>query len=175
MRTVDAARRSDIGIGPQPTVHDAAVPATESGGRAWSTGRSETALMGPTGTSDGIEEHTHVITGEPGDYEALLHLIGDRRFVLIGEASHGTHDFYTERARITRRLIDECGFTAVAVEADWPDAYRVNRYVMGLSDDADADTALSDFRRFPAWMRLALGRGRATRDLPKRHLRNTPG
>jgi erythromycin esterase-like protein len=103
-------------------------------------------------TSAAIEEHAHAITGERGDYEVLLDLVGDRRFVLIGEASHGTHDFYTERARITRRLIDERGFTAVAVEADWPDAYRVNRYVMGLSDDEDADTALSDFRRFPAWM-----------------------
>jgi erythromycin esterase-like protein len=71
---------------------------------------------------------------------------------LIGEASHGTHEFYQERARITRRLINERGFTAVAVEADWPDAYRVNRYVMGLSDDQNANAALSDFRRFPAWM-----------------------
>jgi erythromycin esterase-like protein len=71
---------------------------------------------------------------------------------LIGEASHGTHEFYDERARITRRLIDECGFSAVAVEADWPDAYRVNRYVMGLSDDDTADAALSGFRRFPGWM-----------------------
>jgi erythromycin esterase-like protein len=87
-----------------------------------------------------------------GDYDALLDLVADRRFVLIGEASHGTHEFYRERARITRRLIDECSFTAVAVEADWPDAYRVNRYVMGLSHDENANTALSDFRRFPAWM-----------------------
>jgi erythromycin esterase-like protein len=92
------------------------------------------------------------VTGAADDYDALLELIGDRRFVFIGEASHGTHDFYRERARITRRLIQERGFTAVAVEADWPDAYRVNRYVMGLSQDVDADTALSDFRRFPAWM-----------------------
>ena len=99
-----------------------------------------------------IEEDAHAITGQRGDYDGLLDLIGDRRLVLIGEASHGTHDFYRERARITRRLIDECGFSAVAIEADWPDAYRVNRYVMGLSDDADANTALSDFRRFPAWM-----------------------
>jgi erythromycin esterase-like protein len=99
-----------------------------------------------------IEEDAHAITGERGDYDGLLDLIGDRRLVLIGEASHGTHDFYRERARITRRLIDECGFSAVAIEADWPDAYRVNRYVMGLSDDGDANTALSDFRRFPAWM-----------------------
>ena len=58
-------------------------------------------------------------------------LVGDARFVLLGEASHGTHEFYRERARITRRLIEEQGFTAVAVEADWPDAYRVNRYVRG--------------------------------------------
>jgi erythromycin esterase-like protein len=92
------------------------------------------------------------IHGDAGDYDALVESVADRRIVLIGEASHGTHEFYRERARITRRLVDECGFTAVAVEGDWPDAYRVNRYVMGMSDDADADTALSDFRRFPAWM-----------------------
>ena len=108
--------------------------------------------MSSTFASAAIAEYGRVITGELGDYDALLDLVGDRRFVLIGEASHGTHDFYRERARITRRLIDECGFTAVAVEADWPDAYRVNRYVMGLSNDADANAALSDFRRFPAWM-----------------------
>jgi len=99
-----------------------------------------------------IVDHGRVIRGEHQDYDALLEIVGDRRLVLIGEASHGTHEFYRERARITRRLIDERGFTAVAVEADWPDAYRVNRYVMGLSDDEDADAALSDFRRFPAWM-----------------------
>jgi erythromycin esterase-like protein len=92
------------------------------------------------------------IIGAATDYDAMIDLVGTRRIVLIGEASHGTHDFYRERARITRRLIDECGFTAVAVEADWPDAYRVNRYVMGLSHDRDAQSALSDFRRFPAWM-----------------------
>ena len=94
----------------------------------------------------------NTIDGTASDYDALFDLIGDRRFVLIGEASHGTHEFYRERARITRRLVEECGFTAVAVEADWPDAYRVNRYAMGLSHDPDADNALLDFRRFPAWM-----------------------
>jgi erythromycin esterase-like protein len=108
--------------------------------------------MASTLTSSAIVDSAHVITGERGDYDGLLELIGDRRFVLIGEASHGTHEFYRERARISRRLIDECGFTAVAVEADWPDAYRVNRFVMGLSHDADAGAALTDFRRFPAWM-----------------------
>jgi len=92
------------------------------------------------------------VTGVVEDYDSLLHLIGDRRLVLIGEASHGTHEFYRERARITRRLIDELGFTVVAVEGDWPDAYRVNRYVMGMSTDGDADAALGGFRRFPTWM-----------------------
>jgi erythromycin esterase-like protein len=71
---------------------------------------------------------------------------------LLGEASHGTHEFYRERAEITKRLIEEKGFSAVAVEADWPDAYRVNCYVRGVSDDFDAAEALADFRRFPTWM-----------------------
>ena len=74
-----------------------------------------------------VARAARLVTGGADDYDALLDLVGSRRFVLIGEASHGTHEFYRERARITRRLIDECGFTAVAVEADWPDAYRVNR------------------------------------------------
>jgi erythromycin esterase-like protein len=99
-----------------------------------------------------IAESARPLTGLQDDYDGVLDIIGDRRFVLIGEASHGTHEFYRERARITRRLIDELGFTVVAVEADWPDAYRVNRYVMGSSSDANADTALRDFLRFPTWM-----------------------
>jgi len=94
----------------------------------------------------------HPLEGGPGDYDALLKLVGDARFVLLGEATHGTHEFYEERSRITQRLIREKGFTAVAVEADWPDAYRVNRYVRGEGDDADANAALSGFERFPAWM-----------------------
>ncbi len=84
--------------------------------------------------------------------EALEELIGDARVVLIGESSHGTHEFYESRAAITKWLIEEKGFCAVAAEADWPDAYRVNRYVRGLGDDTGADEALSGFERFPAWM-----------------------
>src|SRR5512135_3079359 len=94
----------------------------------------------------------HPLVGAAGDDDPLLELIGDARVVLLGEASHGTHEFYRERARIPKRLIREKGFTAVAVEADWPDAYRVNRYIRGLSDDAEAIDALAGFRRFPAWM-----------------------
>ncbi len=84
--------------------------------------------------------------------ETLEQLIGDARVVLIGESSHGTHEFYEARAAITKWLIEEKGFGAVAAEADWPDAYRVNRYVRGLGDDKSADEALSGFERFPAWM-----------------------
>jgi erythromycin esterase-like protein/predicted phosphoribosyltransferase len=89
--------------------------------------------------------------GVPPD-RALFDLVGDAELVLIGEASHGTHDFYAARAAMTRRLIEERGFCAVAVEADWPDAYRVNRYVRGRGEDADAEEALRGFQRFPTWM-----------------------
>ena len=86
------------------------------------------------------------------DYDPLLELIGDAQVVLLGEASHGTHEFYRERARITQRLIEEEGFAAVAVEADWPDAYRVNRWVRLNSQDRTALEALGGFERFPRWM-----------------------
>jgi erythromycin esterase-like protein len=92
------------------------------------------------------------LTGAPTDYDELLEWIGDARFVLLGEATHGTHEFYRERAEITKRLIRERGFHAVAVEADWPDALRVNAYVNGRGADADAEQALSGFLRFPTWM-----------------------
>jgi erythromycin esterase-like protein len=85
-------------------------------------------------------------------FDPLLESIGDARFVLIGEASHGTHEFYQIRAELTKALIARKGFNVVAVEADWPDAYRVNRWVRHASTDADAEAALSDFTRFPRWM-----------------------
>ncbi|HEY1214991.1 MAG TPA: erythromycin esterase family protein, partial [Bryobacteraceae bacterium] len=81
-----------------------------------------------------------------------MEAIGEARFVLIGEASHGTHEFYTHRAEITKRLIREKGFHAVTAEADWPDAHRVNGYVRGRTGDATPEQALSGFCRFPAWM-----------------------
>jgi erythromycin esterase-like protein len=82
----------------------------------------------------------------------LLELVGGARFVLLGEATHGTQEFYAIRAVVTRRLIAERGFRGVAVEADWPAAARVNRYVRGGDDDRDAEAALGDFVRFPRWM-----------------------
>lgn len=99
-----------------------------------------------------VRETAHPLTGATTDYDPLMKLIGDARFVLLGEATHGTHEFYRARAEITKRLITEKGFVAVAVEADWPDAYRVNRYVRGINDDATARGALAGFKRFPIWM-----------------------
>ncbi|UAK31401.1 erythromycin esterase family protein [Nocardia asteroides] len=89
--------------------------------------------------------------GVPSE-EALEDLVGDAQFVLIGESSHGTHEFYSARAAITRWLITAKGFTGVAAEADWPDAHRVDRYVHGLGTDESAAHALSGFERFPVWM-----------------------
>ena len=100
----------------------------------------------------GLREVARPLIGAPNDFDAVLALVGDARLILIGEASHGTHEFYRIRAEITKRLIRERAFTAVAVEADWPDAYRVNRYVRGTGDDVDAEQALAGFRRFPHWM-----------------------
>jgi erythromycin esterase-like protein len=92
------------------------------------------------------------LDGAPHAHAALVFAIADARFALLGEASHGTEDFYRERAEITRQLILEKGFDAVAVEADWPDALRVDRFVRAEPGDASAQEALEDFRRFPAWM-----------------------
>src|SRR3981081_1692332 len=99
-----------------------------------------------------LRETAYPLAGSARDYDPLIGRIGEARFALLGEASHGTHEFYCERAEITKRLIAEKNFTAVAVEADWPDSYRLNRYVRGASDDVDAVEALADFRRFPTWM-----------------------
>jgi erythromycin esterase-like protein len=101
---------------------------------------------------DAVREAAQPLGGASNDYDRLLDFIGDARFVLIGEATHGTHEFYRERAEITKRLIAEKSFSAVAVEADWPDAYRVNRYVRGVGTDPDANSALAGFQRFPTWM-----------------------
>src|SRR5688572_27691460 len=99
-----------------------------------------------------VQRHAVPLHGTGADFDALLGRAADASLVLVGEASHGTREFYQLRADISRRLIAELGFTAVAVEADWPDAYRVNRYVHGDPRDADADQALAGFLRFPTWM-----------------------
>jgi len=85
-------------------------------------------------------------------FGSLLETIGNANIVLIGEASHGTYEFYETRAELTKALIVRKGFNLVAVEADWPDAYRANRWVRLASDDTNAEAALGDFTRFPRWM-----------------------
>lgn len=93
------------------------------------------------------------ITGAPTDYDSLMALIGDARFVLLGEASHGTQEFYAERARITQRLIQEHGFSGMAIEGEWTDAQAVHRFIRNDGGPATAEDALRGFTSgFPEWM-----------------------
>lgn len=90
---------------------------------------------------------------DPADLDPLIRRIGDAHVVLLGEASHGTREYYTWRTAVTRRLVKEKGFSFVAVEGDWPDCYRVNRFVKGYKDTpAKPAEALESFRRWPTWM-----------------------
>ena len=99
-----------------------------------------------------IQKHTHPLNNEK-DLKPLFDRIGDARIVMLGEASHGTHEYYTWRAHISKRLIEEKGFNFIAVEGDWPDCYRLNRYVKGYEgDEKDAVDVLKDFNRWPTWM-----------------------
>jgi len=101
---------------------------------------------------DVITTNLSQLSGSAGDFDQLIRTVGNSSYVLIGEASHGTHEFYDTRAEITKCLIQERGFLAVAVEADWPDAHRVDRFVRGRSPDKSPRQALGDFERFPRWM-----------------------
>ncbi len=101
---------------------------------------------------DAIAETARPMAGSVNDFDPILELAGNARVVLIGEASHGTDELYERRAELTKRLIVEKGFRGVAAEADFPDAWRVNRFVRGTGNDAEAVEALSDFKRFPSWM-----------------------
>lgn len=99
-----------------------------------------------------LNEAIHPITKNTTTYDLLLKQIGDARIVLIGEATHGTHEFYQTRINITRQLIEKKGFMAVAIEGDWPDAYRIHRYITGKTTKTNCHDALADFKRFPTWM-----------------------
>ena len=93
------------------------------------------------------------LTASDPDYAPLLSSIGDAQFVLLGECTHGTHEFYKHRAAITRLLVEKKGFSVVLVEGDWPSCHRVNRYVTGAdSTDSSATQALEGFHGFPQWM-----------------------
>jgi erythromycin esterase-like protein len=99
-----------------------------------------------------IAEAAIPLRGDDSDFDALLDRLGDARYALLGEATHGTHEFYRARAEITKRLITEKGFSLVAWEADWPDALRVNRFVQHRGGDRTPEEALDGFKRFPIWM-----------------------
>jgi erythromycin esterase-like protein len=111
----------------------------------------ETAPEAPAASASGWLETARPLSGTTGDYDPLLAQARGRRFVLLGEDTHGTREFYLERARITERLIGEGAVTAVAIEADWPEVERLNRYVRGLSEET-VDEALGELREFPRWM-----------------------
>jgi erythromycin esterase-like protein len=99
-----------------------------------------------------IRELAHPLL-RPGDFDVLIDHIGDARYVLLGEASHGTLEFYGWRAGLTKRLIAEHGFSFVGVEGDWPDCWRVNRWAKGKAEvDASARDVLGRFERWPTWM-----------------------
>jgi erythromycin esterase-like protein len=100
----------------------------------------------------GMEGEWVPLDGGTHDYDAIVEAAAHAQIVLLGEATHGSHEFYRQRAQITKRLITEQGFAGVAIEADWPDTWRVNRFVQARSGDADAVDALAGFRRFPQWM-----------------------
>ena len=99
------------------------------------------------------EKETSSLLSTATDLDPLLGRIGDARIVMLGEASHGTHEFYTWRTAISKRLIAEKGFSFIAVEGDWPDSYRVNRYVKGYSSAyKEPAEVLKSFQRWPTWM-----------------------
>jgi erythromycin esterase-like protein len=99
-----------------------------------------------------LRSQARAFLGPCADDDLLLDRLAGHQFVLLGEATHGTHEFYAERAELTKRLIESGRVQAVAIEGDWPDAYRVNRYVLGRSVDRGAEEALRGFQRFPTWM-----------------------
>jgi erythromycin esterase-like protein len=105
------------------------------------------ALHTPLGC---VRARARRLDGSPHDYDALVEMARTRAFVLLGECTHGTREFYVMRAQITRRLIEEAGFDAVAIEGDWPDAARVHRFIGGGPGTAEA--SLGGFERFPRWM-----------------------
>lgn len=116
---------------------------------------AENTLPPPEVSDDDLRDTLRAIAhplveGDLSGYDPLLDLVGDARIVLIGDASHGTHEFYRERALITTRLIAEKNFSLIALEADWPEGATVDRYLQG--GRGDAAQALETFSNYPTWM-----------------------
>jgi erythromycin esterase-like protein len=100
---------------------------------------------------DALKKAALPLTEQPSTYNALLEYIGDAQIVLLGEATHGTHQFYDIRAQLSKRLITEKNFNAITIEGDWPDAYQINNYIENQKYTKASD-ALASFDRFPTWM-----------------------
>src|SRR5689334_17836579 len=117
-------------------------------GLTWKQGESDANLQGTVGI---VRAHGELLPppDEAEAFGAMFDRFADARVVLLGEATHGTSEFYRARAAITRRLIERHGFGIVAVEADWPDAARIDAYVRHRQVADDDDAA---FQRFPTWM-----------------------
>lgn len=106
----------------------------------------------PTPHTDFLKHHSLPLANDR-DLDALIERIGNKHCVLLGEASHGTHEYYTWRAKITKRLVAEKGFRFIAVEGDWPDCYKINKWVKGYYDDGESiQSILRTFKRWPKWM-----------------------
>ena len=103
---------------------------------------SAQSSQGSAQAVEAVRDAAILLDGSPADHDALIELVGDSRFVLLGEATHGTREFYRERARLTQRLVAEKGFTVIAMEAEWRDAYDVNQYIHGRGP-ANAGEALA--------------------------------
>jgi erythromycin esterase-like protein len=99
-----------------------------------------------------MTDHTYGLNN-PVDLDPLLERIGDARCVMLGEATHGTHEYYTWRTAISKRLIEKKGFNLIAVEGDWPDCYLLNRWIKGYANqDKKSHELLREFDRWPTWM-----------------------
>ncbi len=110
------------------------------------------AILNEAEVLDSIKERAYQLKSK-GDLQPLYDRIGDARIVMLGEASHGTHEYYTWRAHISKRLIEDKGFTFIAVEGDWPDCYRLNRFIKGYDTyNRSVHKVLESFRRWPTWM-----------------------
>src|SRR6185437_1637315 len=102
--------------------------------------------------SDIIRDNSYILNSMD-DLEPLIRKLKHAKIVMLGEASHGTHEYYLWRSYISRRLISEHGFDFIAVEGDWPDCYKLNRYVKGYNEAGDsANEVLHKFNRWPTWM-----------------------
>jgi erythromycin esterase-like protein len=110
------------------------------------------AAPAPEGAAATLAAAARPVTGGADDYSDLLSAAGASRRVLLGESTHGTHEYYRERARISEMLIRDHGFNAIAIEGDWTPIRRLNDYVRGLGSDRSAAEAMRSLTRFPEWM-----------------------